>query len=439
MTAARLIVAAALVASIGRGAVASQYHVGKLGKNCHDTCLDAGLNCNAAVQPGLASAKAAGVTCANANDTWPWSKEYEPAVDASNNCIGIDGPGFPQAVACQAYNESYRRICRCDPPLQESALVFGTGYSQGVINSDEVTMFAYTLGDQKDSVVKAYGAMTHFWLTPSQPGVTVKYYVDGESTASIQFDPALACGTGFDDTTAPWGNKLFGKGAKTGAWFWNFRVPFYASVRITMSAPTPSVLYTIFRGGLDVPIKVGGIAVAEPGMTPRDRKPRLMQTRVDATYQPQDFVDIANVPSGYSGLFFMQTLSVESGDMNFLEGCYHWFSPPTQAWPGVLLSTGTEDYFDSAYYFNGGQFRLPVAGETHIAGGGKSNITWSAYRFHEEDPLQFVDGVKLRWRNGDQSDNAGIKCLIESGGRPNGNPKPSKVRAYGWTYVWEKP
>ena len=29
---------------------------------------------------------------------------------------------------------------------------------------------------------------------------------------------------------------------------------------------------------------------------------------------------------------------------NYMEGCFHFYSPPTQAWPGLLLSTGMEDY-----------------------------------------------------------------------------------------------
>lgn len=44
-----------------------------------------------------------------------------------------------------------------------------------------------------------------------------RYYIDGETTASIQFTPPMAAGVGFDDTQAPWGTKWIGKGAKDGA------------------------------------------------------------------------------------------------------------------------------------------------------------------------------------------------------------------------------
>jgi len=131
----------------------------------------------------------------------------------------------------------------------------------------------------------------------------------------------------------------------------------------------------------------------------------------------------------------MHSLSVSSGNLNFLEACYHQFSPYNQSWPGTLLSTGTEDFFDSAYYFDGGEFHLPVSGFTHIFEF-KNLTTWSAYRFHEEDPMLFSNGFKFVWRIGDMTDRSGIKCLIKSGGTINGSPTPSYVRAYAWVYVW---
>jgi hypothetical protein len=36
-----------------------------------------------------------------------------------------------------------------------------------------------------------------------------------------------------------------------------------------------------------------------------------------------------------------QTLSVQSGNLNFLEGCVHAYTPVDQPYPGTLLSTGT--------------------------------------------------------------------------------------------------
>ena len=275
--------------------------------------------------------------------------------------------------------------------------------------------------------VTTTSAMTHFWLTPAENTTLVKYYIDGESEASIQIYPYLACGTGFnDDTAEPWGIKYFGKGAKTGAWTWNFKIPFQKSIRITMQAQNLFVLYTIFRGGINLPLQIGGVDIPKTA--------KMVQTRINQVYERMDFVPIVNITSG-SGMFFMHTLAVRSNNLNFLEGCYHLFSPINQPWPGTVLSTGTEDFFDSAYYFNGGEFRLPVSGLTHL-NAVANDTTFSAYRFHEQDPILFDNGLLIKWRNGDMTDRSGIKCLIESGGHVNGDPRDSHVMMYSWTYTW---
>jgi len=55
-----------------------------------------------------------------------------------------------------------------------------------------------------------------------------------------------------------------------------------------------------------------------------------------------------DVEGGRLRQVYMTALAVESANKNFLEACYHLFTPHDQAFPGTVLSTGTEDYFDSA-------------------------------------------------------------------------------------------
>ena len=72
--------------------------------------------------------------------------------------------------------------------------------------------------------------------------------------------------------------------------------------------------------------------------------------------------------------------------------CYHLYTPYAEPFPGTVLSTGMEDYFDSAYGFGGGQFKMPVAGCTHRTQlpSQPHSMQLSAYRFHEEDPVAFT-------------------------------------------------
>jgi hypothetical protein len=53
-------------------------------------------------------------------------------------------------------------------------------------------------------------------------------------------------------------------------------------------------------------------------------------------------VAVVDVPEG-NGLVYQTALAVESKNKNFLEGCYHLYTPHDQAFPGTVLSTGTED------------------------------------------------------------------------------------------------
>lgn len=115
------------------------------------------------------------------------------------------------------------------------------------------------------------GVITHLWATAFHPILSdtlIRYYVDGEKNASIQFQLSMACGVGFDDQFNPWyvatslvllefllrfrarGTKWFGKGAADGSWFNNFRIPFQKSIRITYQKGSGrgDGFYMIIRG-----------------------------------------------------------------------------------------------------------------------------------------------------------------------------------------------
>eukprot|EP01113_Clastostelium_recurvatum_P035244 TRINITY_DN488_c0_g1_i1.p1 TRINITY_DN488_c0_g1~~TRINITY_DN488_c0_g1_i1.p1 ORF type:complete len:437 (+),score=110.68 TRINITY_DN488_c0_g1_i1:126-1436(+) len=413
----------------------STYILGDQGDSCTQACYKQGLNCNPnlALNGSNAIFQKLGVTCNM--DSRPWWANNQPGyVSASNDgnfkdCLGWND--VPTAVLCAGAFPTVQRVCRCDSP-DNTKQFFGTGLSNGAITGTEQFIFSHTLAPGTKDV----GVMTHLWLTyPANvdKGVIVRYYIDGEKTASIEFEPSLACGVGFYDKQSPWGNKWFGKGANDGAWNFNFRIPFQKSIAISFFHVDPAAtfggFYMIVRGALNVPISVGDVQV------PTTAKLNLFKINAQQ-FNPLQWVTLANIPSGQGtkGVFFMHTIAVSSGNLNFLEGCYHAYVNG-EAFPGTLLSTGTEDYFDSAWYFNSGEFHLPVSGYTHYDTAAPG-INWSAYRFHEMDPLQFSDGLQFVWRNGDAYDASGIKCLIDQGGKPAGSPTVSTVTTYAWVYTW---
>ena len=164
-----------------------------------------------------------------------------------------------------------------------------------------------------------------------------------------------------------------------------------------------------------------------------------------------------------NGLYFMSTLSVVTETMNFLEGCFHLYNPLNESFPGMIMATGTEDYYNSGYYFlNSYPMHLPTVGYTwYETFNSDSNnpvgpftnggIKWSAYRLHTMDPVLFSmngnnyytdrdgvqsDGCKLVWRNGDVADNGVGKCRHQGNGTAVGSPSNSYVRSLAFVYLW---
>lgn len=427
-------------------ALAQDYILGAQGQNCYDACAATMRNCDPHIATGNTADlfRQVGANCTP--DARPWWAEDQPSwvVDQRDGnfgkCLGFTN--VPGGVLCSTSHPAVRRVCHCAAPTQASRVgAFGTGCSQCVIPTQETTFFSYFV---PTGVV---GVINHFWITAPEAdliGVLFRYYIDGESTPSIAFTPSEACGAGFNEKQAPWGTKWAGKGAANGAWFFNYPIPFYKSIRITIQHPTRAVgFYWIIRGlpqQPNVPIRLGNFEL------PPGAKAKLVRT-LNQRIPAFEYVTLVDIPQG-GGMLFQHTLIVQSLDLNFLEGCYHAYTPHGQTFPGTLLSTGTEDYFDSAWYFDAGQFHFPVAGFSHITNQ-PGRVTFSAYRFHDMDPLVWTDGFRFQWRNGDVS-SGGIKCFTDSGPGVNGAEpvlreksylgaprfSESNVTTYNWLYVW---
>eukprot|EP00048_Salpingoeca_helianthica_P005713 m.90857 g.90857 ORF g.90857 m.90857 type:complete len:428 (-) comp13709_c0_seq2:45-1328(-) len=420
------------VALIATAAAAPQYIFGLQGESCAATCGRQGLSCIPSVPTNNSADifKKLGISC-KANPMAWWAEDQpsvvvDPADPNYGECLGY--MNVPSNVLCQGAFHSVRRVCYCGESVTGLPF-FGTGYSGGMITTNETTIFAHVVEPG------SYGVMDHLWTTLPAHGLDnaiFRYYLDGETTASIEFRPGLACGVGFGDDTAPWGIKWFGVGAGNGqgpAYTFNFNIPFQRSVRFTVQHTTSNLggFYVIVRGMKNKRIQIGDVTLPSNA--------RLQLQKFEGTVDPMEFVTVTNVTKG-AGMHFMSTLAVTSGNLNFLEGCYRAYTPPSTTFPGIVLSTGTEDYFDSAWYFNAGEFRLPVSGFTHLKSN-SSYVEWSAYRFHEMDPLTFTDGFQFVWRNGDMLDkHTGLKCYTQSDGAPAGAPTRSHVISYGWVYTW---
>ncbi len=325
-------------------------------------------------------------------------------------------------------------------PLLAAAAVelrtFGTGRSAFVIApSNETDIFSYHLSDASSS-----GVLTHFWITggtsEAADNMTVRYYVDGENTPSIEFKPPMAAGVGFDDQTV-FGHAKAGRASTRGGWFINYKVPFGVTLRVTASLPSTAgatTCWVIVRGCENMPVHVGSIALPPTA--------RLSLHKIEGhTFQPAAWVPILDLRSG-RGLVYQTAIQVSSSSASFWEGCFHLYTPHEQPFPGVLLGTGFEDFYDSSFGFSAGPYRFPTVGCTH-KGGVNGSMDISAYRFHEEDPVAFSDGVRFVWRVGDYTNPKthpkSPKCFIDVPGPGDeliGKVEPTTVTSYAWVYTW---
>jgi hypothetical protein len=209
------------------------------------------------------------------------------------------------------------------------------------------------------------------------------------------------------------------------------RVPFQKSIQVTgrlASSETQSrTIWVIVRGVENLPTNFQGFTLP--------MNARLVLQKIDnRLYEALDFVTVANITSG-QGFLLSHTLAVSSASINFIEGCYHAYTEYDQPFPGEGISSGTEDYFDSAFTFNAGQFHFEVSGFTHFKKQDNGTFELSAYRMHDMDLIFFTNGFRFVWRNGGLLDDRGIKCILESSGHPAGSPAKSVVSSYALIYV----
>jgi len=322
---------------------------------------------------------------------------------------------------------------------------FGTGRSQiHITSASEFLLLDYTVSNQAQSA-----AITFFWITggpplKSQSGAAVgvdfalwRFYLDGEEVPSIgPVQTSQAAFVGGNDPSAPWDNDFFGKNSKYGGWHINLLIPFSKSIRVTIQLPPeiPSaVAYAMVRGVENIPLTIGMIQL------PSSARLRTF-LRTSVSLPVLGFHQLVEVTGPCYLLGAMIDLSsFDKGSLNSLEGCWHAYFPGTQyaQFPGLLLGTGSEDYPESAYYFNAGPYRGPTSGLTIFAPNEKNGISRiSFYKLHHRDPIFFGNGFRFEWRNGDVTDpKTGEKCT-QMAGTLIGNPGISNVTTLVYIYTY---
>jgi hypothetical protein len=260
------------------------------------------------------------------------------------------------------------------------------------------------------------------WFGGDFPGYVrtrLRIYVDGETQPSIDMEMSMGAGVGFSDPASPWGTQWAGITGSPSGLFINYRIPFSKHIRVTAELPAgvarDTVFWWIVRGLLNYPLEVSGMALPE---TARLR----LHKNVDLQAAPLEQFDLCKVAG--DGMVFQVAMAAQSTNFEFMEGQMRaYIGKQTEP---QMLSSGLEDYFLGTYYFNRGLYHLPQAGLTH-----KDDATnsFSAYRYHDIDPLVFAGGLRLACRCGETLANG------HTAG-PTGKPMPTRYTTYAWVYEW---
>lgn len=288
-------------------------------------------------------------------------------------------------------------------------------------------VYPFTEGDQTEAVLfehEGRGCLTHMWFGGNWPGyedLRIRVYVDGEETASIDMALFLGHGIGFHDPAAPWGTRRIGKTGQPSGVYNTYRIPFGTRVRVTAQlAPGDDKnrrFWYIIRGVENLPVIFNGVRLPDQA--------RLRLYRLENhTARPLEEVTLCQTRR--PGMLYQVTLAARSTRLTFLESCVRAYLDGADE--PLMLSSGLEDYFLGTYYFNRGPYHTEVAGLTHLD---KENPSFSAYRFHEEDPVFFQRGLRLTLRCGEQLPPQRLNPRPQTWKAP-----PTTYTAYIWVYEW---
>jgi hypothetical protein len=268
---------------------------------------------------------------------------------------------------------------------------------------------------------RGHGCLTHMWFGgdfPDYGRTRIRIYVDGETSPSIEAELSLMAGIGFQDDAAPWGTARIGKTGSPSGIYHTHRVPFGRSVRVTAQRAEghddDPPFWWIIRGVEEVPVTIGGVRLPDEARLHLYRQDEL-------TVAPLEEILLCSTTRG--GVLYQVTLAARSDSFDYRESMVRAYLDG--AHEPLLLSSGLEDYFLGTYRFNRGRYYTPIAGVTHLD---ERDHSFSAYRFHEEDPVFFLRGLRLTCRCGEEQD-----------GRVFGDPRPTTYTSYVWTYEWGGP
>ena len=220
---------------------------------------------------------------------------------------------------------------------------------------------------------------------------------------------------------------MFGKTAVSGGVFSTMRIPFQRRLRTTIKASAKaqgqSVYWMIIRGIENYPVVLGDLIL------PSTAALNIYRTG-PTPVQNLELLTLANVTSGSAGALVRVHFDASGPSYGYLEACMRFFpDDPAATKTPVFLSSGAEDYFLSASYFDEGMFKGPNSGLTFFDHHGSLNV----YKTHDRDPVLWHDGMALIFRCGEATSGCGeLEHCPNQYCPPQESDADSQTFAYGY-------
>ena len=275
------------------------------------------------------------------------------------------------------------------PALKNSKLIQISSHDTTGGNNDFIA-----IPDGKTAVladIRGPGMIAQFWVTIFSKDkfflrrIIVRVYWDGEDNPSVEAPVGDFFGTGFQykQYTTPF------IGMSSGGYYSYFPMPFNRSARIEVENQTGqeinSFYYHIDYHQLPQPFDPGiGYFHAQWRREPR-------------TTGKENYLILEAEGRGHVVGVNMNMQSYNR-DMQYLEGDEMVYVDGESS-PSIY-GTGTEDYFNSGWYFNRGEYAAPYNGLI-VKDDSLGRI--AAYRFHIQDAIPFTRSLRFTIEHGDQN------------------------------------
>jgi hypothetical protein len=239
--------------------------------------------------------------------------------------------------------------------------------------------------------LKGPGVITHVWVTIASPDtyflrrILLRVYWDGETSPSIEVPIGDFFGTGFlyKHYVTPF------LGMSSGGYYSYFPMPFNRSARVEIVNETGREIQSFYYN-------IDYHQLTEP-LAPSVAYFHASWRREPRTTPGKDYLLLDARGEGHLAGVSMSMQSYDN-DTQFLEGDEKFYIDGEKR-PSIV-GTGTEDYFNSGWYFNRGEFAAPYHGLI-LKDDSLSRI--AAYRFHILDAIPFASSIHAVIEHGDQN------------------------------------